>query len=142
MFHFFISWNWFPSKIFNEDNYMLMYRSLNWHEMAFKWHKRKSIIFLSYNLLAKSISTSNHKFRRAIWDKLLKCIFENFEIAQVKKCYFKNLEHHEDDLYQTFPETNMWLLVNHTKRTSKHFALKLISFNNGQLQINGQATTK
>ena len=29
----------------------------------------------------------------------------------------------------------MWLLVNHTK-TSKHFTLKLISFNSGQLQNN------
>ena len=34
-----------------------------------------------YNLLIKSISTSNYIFRRAIWDKLRKYIFENFEIA-------------------------------------------------------------
>ena len=37
----------------------------------------------------KSISTSNHLFGRAIWDKLPECIFENFE--------------------------NYWLLVNYTK---------------------------
>ena len=31
-----------------------------------------------------AISTSNHMFQKAIWDKLPKCIFENFEIARVK----------------------------------------------------------
>ena len=40
----------------------------------------KSRIFL-YNLLAKSISTSNHMSGSAIWDKLPKCIDENSEIA-------------------------------------------------------------
>ena len=29
------------------------------------------------------VSTSNHMFQRAIWDKLPECIFENFEIAQL-----------------------------------------------------------
>ena len=33
---------------------------------------------MPYNLLAKSISTSNHMFERVIWDKLPKCIFEKF----------------------------------------------------------------
>ena len=42
-----------------------------------------------YNLLAKSISTSNHMFGRAISDKLPKCIFENFEVSQVKLGQFK-----------------------------------------------------
>ena len=74
-----------------------------------------------YNLLAKSISTSNHMFGRAIWDKLSKCIFENFGIARVKSktrtisnfskimrvIYCKNC------LNQT-----LWLLVNHTKLTN------------------------
>ena len=36
---------------------------------------------MHYNLLAKSISTSNHVFGRVIWDKLPKCIVENSEIA-------------------------------------------------------------
>ena len=53
-----------------------------------------------------AISTSNHMFGRAIWDKLPVCIFENF---------FKN---HEGDLSQKWPEPNMWLLVNHTKPTN------------------------
>ena len=45
-----------------------------------KWQEIKNFS-TSYNFLAKSISTSNHMFGRAIWDKLPKCIFENFEIA-------------------------------------------------------------
>ena len=42
-----------------------------------------------YNLLAKSISTSNHMFGRVIWDKLPKCIFEHFEVAQGKPGQFQ-----------------------------------------------------
>ena len=34
-----------------------------------------------FNLLAKSISTSNHMFGRVIWDKLPKCIVKDSEIA-------------------------------------------------------------
>ena len=30
MFLFFISWNWFSSKVFNEDNHILIYMTLNW----------------------------------------------------------------------------------------------------------------
>ena len=45
-----------------------------------------------YNFLAKSISTSNHMFGRAIWDKLPKCIFENSEIALVKRGQFQNFQ--------------------------------------------------
>ena len=51
---------------------------------------------------------SNHVFGSAIWDKFSECIFENFEIFKI----FKN---HDGDLSQKSPETNMWLLVNHTK---------------------------
>ena len=43
-----------------------------------------------YNLLAKSIITSNQIFGRAIWDKLPKCIFENSEIAREKRGQFLN----------------------------------------------------
>ena len=43
---------------------------------------------MGYNLLAKSISASNHMFGRAIWDKLPKCIFENSETALVKRVQF------------------------------------------------------
>ena len=45
-----------------------------------------------YKLLAKSISTSNHMFGRAIWDKLPKCIFENSEIAWVKQGQFQDFQ--------------------------------------------------
>ena len=38
------------------------------------------------------ISTSNRMLGRAIWDKLLHCIFENFEIAQVKRGQFQNFQ--------------------------------------------------
>ena len=39
-------------------------------------------ILISYFL---QICTSNHMFARAIWGKLPKCVFENFEIARVKR---------------------------------------------------------
>ena len=45
-----------------------------------------------YNVLAKSISPSNHMFGRAIWDKLSKSIFKNSEIAQVKQGQFQNFQ--------------------------------------------------
>ena len=38
------------------------------------------------------ISISNHMFGRAIWDKLLECIFENFEITRVKRGQFQNFQ--------------------------------------------------
>ena len=31
-------------------------------------------------------------FRRAIWDKLAECIFENFEIARVKREQFQKFQ--------------------------------------------------
>ena len=33
-----------------------------------------------HKLTQQEISTSNHMFGRVIWEKLLECIFENFEI--------------------------------------------------------------
>ena len=54
----------------------------------------KSWIFLCDKicLLIKSVSTGNHMLGRAIWDKLHKCIFENFEIARVKLVQFQNVK--------------------------------------------------
>ena len=43
----------------------------------------------SNNLLTKSVGTSNLMFGRAVWDKFPKCIFENFEIARVKRGQFQ-----------------------------------------------------
>ena len=45
----------------------------------------KCVINKYENLEVSLIRTSNHMFGRAIWDKLPKCIFENFEIARVKR---------------------------------------------------------
>ena len=42
-------------------------------------------------------------FGRAIWDKMPECIFENFEIARVKRGQFRN----DGDLSQKLPEPNM-----------------------------------
>ena len=38
------------------------------------------------------MSTSNHMFGKAIWDKLSECIFENFEITRVKRGQFQNFQ--------------------------------------------------
>ena len=60
------------------------------HNFNNTWYKMKSRNFsMLYNLQAKSISTSYHMFMSAIWDKLTKCIFENFEIARVKRGKFQ-----------------------------------------------------
>ena len=40
----------------------------------------------------KTICTGNYMFGRAIWDKLPECIFENFEIAWVKRGQFQNFQ--------------------------------------------------
>ena len=42
--------------------------------------------------LRESISTSNRMFEWVIWDELPKCIFENFEILEVKRRQFQNFE--------------------------------------------------
>ena len=61
--------------------------------------KATELIFLPLNPKSKTqpmdkgvISTSNHMFGRAIWDKLLECIFENFEITPVKQGQFQNFQ--------------------------------------------------
>ena len=38
------------------------------------------------------ISTSNHMFRRAFWDKLPECILVNFKIARGKREQYQNLQ--------------------------------------------------
>ena len=85
-----------------------------------------------------AISNSNHMPERAIWDKLPECIFENFEIARVKR-----------EQFPIFQKSRRWIIpkiagnkhmVN--KQTlitpKKTTRLKLISFNTGQLQISKQ----
>ena len=57
-------------------------------------------------------------FGREIWDKLPKCIFENFEIARAKF------------IRRTYPK-------NH-----KHIILKIKSFSRGHLQISDRTFTE
>ena len=65
--------------------------------MGIKYFKKsKTAPFL------KMLNTSNHMFGRIIWDKLP--ITGNF----------KNFKNHDGDLSHKSPESNMWLLVNHT----------------------------
>ena len=54
-----------------------------------------------------TISTSNHIFARAIWDKLPECIFVNFEITLVKRGQFQIFKNDEGDLCPKLLETNM-----------------------------------
>ena len=54
-------------------------------------------------------------FGRVIWDKLPRCIVENSETAWVKQGQFQNFQKSEGDSSQKFLESNMRLLVNHTK---------------------------
>ena len=45
-------------------------------------------IDINFTVIFQIICTINCMFGRAIWDKLPECIFENFEIAQVKRVQF------------------------------------------------------
>ena len=63
--------------------------------------------------------TADHVFGRAIWYKLLQCIFEKFEFLKLwNEGNFKISKNHEGDISQKSPEPNMWLLDNHTKSAS------------------------
>ena len=57
--------------------------------MYFLFHLEEKVINI-YLRINKSytICTSNHMLASGIWDKLPKCIFENFEIAWVKRRQF------------------------------------------------------
>ena len=50
------------------------------------------LITLVMLVILMLISTNNHMFRRAIWDKLPECILVNFEIARVKREQYQNLQ--------------------------------------------------
>ena len=71
-----------------------------------------------YTITPGQNSNSNHMFGRAIWDKLPKCIFENFWNSLSKTraiSKFSNITRvicPKNCPYQT------WLLVNHTKPTN------------------------
>ena len=46
-------------------------------------------------------------FKGANWDKLPERIFENFEIARVKREQFQNFQKSRGDLSQKLPKPNM-----------------------------------
>ena len=46
-------------------------------------------LYMSYNMLPKSVSIRHHMFGRAIWEIAQNCIFDIFEIAQVKRGQFQ-----------------------------------------------------
>ena len=50
-------------------------------------------------------------FGRTIWHKLPECIFENFEIARVKRGQIQNFENPKGWFILKSPEPNMWLLL-------------------------------
>ena len=49
-------------------------------------------------MFGRTICTSNHMFGRAVWDKLPEWIFENFEIARVKRGQFQIFKNHEGNV--------------------------------------------
>ena len=77
---------------------------LHYLEMSSNLQQRKSmnthfLIYLPLDLwlhfsdkLLYEINTSNHMFGRAIWDKLPECVFESFQIAQVKRGQLENFQ--------------------------------------------------
>ena len=79
------------------------------------------------------VCTSNPTFGRALWDRVLECIFENF---QKSRGWF----------ISKINKPNMWLLVNHTKLKKKntlYWNLYILSAGNykspsKQLQNSGQ----
>ena len=86
------------------------------------------------DLLYYVISTSNHMFGRAIWDKLPECMFENFEISKFSK--ITRLIYPKNHLNQT---RDYWLIT----PTQLTLCIETIeSFTSGQLLINERAITK
>ena len=90
------------------------------------------------NYIERCVCTSNHIFGRAIWDKLLKCISENLEIAPWQQGQFQN-----------FQKSPGWFItkirwIKHVNNGWSHQTkkLKLVQFNGGQLQINHRVITK
>ena len=74
--------------------------------------------------------------RRAIWDKLPECIFENFETARKKK-----MPNHERDLSRKLsePKCGYWLITPNLKTLCIEIN---IFFNSGKLQISERTITK
>ena len=86
------------------------------------------------------ISTGNHMFGKVIWDKLPECIFENFEIAWIKRGQFQNFRKSRGWFIPKITRTKQ-VITGKLHQTNKYFVLN-ISFNSGQLQIRERALTK
>ena len=76
-------------------------------------------------------------FEKTIWDKLLEGIFENSEISRVKRGKFQITR----VIYRKNCRTKH-VVTGQSQQTNKHFVVKLIAFNSGQLQISKRAITK
>ena len=73
-------------------------------------------------------------FERAVWVKLPECIFQNFEIARVKRGQFQ-ISKITRVIYpknRWSQACDYWLIT----PNQQHFIMKLISFNSGKLQMN------
>ena len=81
-------------------------------------------------------------FGRAIWAKLPECIFENFEIARVKRGKFQNFQKSRGVIYPQNRPNQTWDYWLITLNQQTLFVLKLIYFNGEQLQIRKRAITK
>ena len=81
------------------------------------------------------VGTSNHMFGKAIWDKFPEWIFENFEVARVKRGLFKNFRNSQGWFIPKITPTKP-VITGWSHQTNKHFVLKVISFISGQLQNN------
>ena len=79
-------------------------------------------VILALNFFCTS---SNHMFRRAVWDKLPECIFENLEILKFSKITRGIYPKH--------------VITGESHEANKHFVSKLIYFNSGQLKISERA---
>ena len=92
------------------------------------------------DLTFRHVLTSNHMFGKAILDKMPECIFENFEIFRAKRGQFQNFQKSRGwfipKIVQTMDAQTKHVITDLSHQTNKHFVLKLISFNSGQLQNN------
>ena len=79
-----------------------------------------------------AIGTSNHLFGRAIWNKLPECIFDNIEITRVKREQFQNFQKSREWFISKIVRTKH-MITGKSHQINKHFVLKLIFFNSGQL---------
>ena len=101
-----MEWNWYNMitlmtlKFWWPGTQMSMLRSKKIYKthLKQKWNFATSYLFdlipamWNYFLMIfiiVTVSTSNHMLGRAIWDKLPECVFENLEIARLKRVQFQ-----------------------------------------------------